>query len=97
VFPVRYELNSYILFGRNSVLMWLRGGCVLQGYFSVTVLIMGHFVHSEQLYWSGNHSQPHSDSLLEPDVTPPVSRPLGNTALTELASRPANLRSLRFF
>ncbi|XP_033611247.1 uncharacterized protein LOC111874115 isoform X2 [Cryptotermes secundus] len=43
------------------------------GYFSVTVLIMGHFVHSEQLYWSGNHTEPQSDSLLEPDVISPTS------------------------
>jgi hypothetical protein len=41
---------------------------MLQGYFTVTVLIMTHFVHSERLYWSGNHTQPQSNSLLEPGV-----------------------------
>jgi len=45
--------------------------CVLQGYFTVTVLIMAHFVHSEHLYWSGNQTQPQSTSLLEPENISP--------------------------
>jgi hypothetical protein len=40
----------------------------LQGYFGATVLIMGQFVYSERLYWSGNVTEPQSDSLLEPVV-----------------------------
>jgi len=42
-----------------------------QGYFTVTVLIMAHFVHSEHLYWSGNQSHPQSSSLLEPENISP--------------------------
>ncbi|XP_021917484.1 uncharacterized protein LOC110828780 [Zootermopsis nevadensis] len=42
-------------------------------YFSVTVVIMAHFVYSEHLYWSGNQTQPLSNSFLEPEVISPTS------------------------
>jgi hypothetical protein len=41
---------------------------VLQAYFSVTLLMMAHFVHHERLYWAGNQTQPQSSSLLEPEA-----------------------------
>ncbi|XP_069686304.1 uncharacterized protein [Periplaneta americana] len=43
------------------------------GYFTVTVLIMAHFVHSEHLYWSGNLTHPQSNSLLETEGISPTS------------------------
>lgn len=42
-----------------------------QTYFSVTMGIVGKFIHEERLYLSGNMSQPLSDSFLEPDTISP--------------------------
>ncbi|KAG8311352.1 hypothetical protein J6590_044498 [Homalodisca vitripennis] len=46
---------------------------MFQTYFSVTMGIVGKFIHEERLYLTGNMTQPLSDSFLEPETISPTT------------------------